>query len=166
MFLDHKLLYIYCWITFSFSFCWFDFSLIQETVHRCDVSKPSGSLPAPLFLLRLERISSQASWSPGRSTTRGACQILLCTETLHQPHHQTKVGLWLYKSRKCGVTNNLKKKGAWHVCIYAQVWKERQPRDYVFRFVSEGKHRERPELQLYQVSYFHHISSYFMTRQQ
>lgn len=50
-----------------------------------------GSLPAGLRSLEHWCVSTQACHPERRSTPRGNCQILLCTQTLHQPHYKAEV---------------------------------------------------------------------------
>lgn len=74
------------------------FPVIQDSHHCWDAAEHVGSLPVVLYSFWHKCISSQACQSPGRCTTWGARQILLCTKTLHQPHHKTEVSSWI--SRK------------------------------------------------------------------
>lgn len=84
-----KYYYIF-FLNYYYAF-WLTFPVIQDSLQRWDVAEYCGSLPAGLYSLRHKCISSQACQSPGRSTTRGARQILFCTKALHQSHYKTAV---------------------------------------------------------------------------
>lgn len=90
----------YCDTVGCFPSMWlFFFLVIQDSDQYCHVA---DSLSAGLCSLWDKCISSQASQSPWRCATWGACQILLCTKTLHQSHYTAEVSLFV---KCCGINN-------------------------------------------------------------
>lgn len=129
------------------------FLAVQVSRQRWDVAEYSGSLPAGLYSLWHQRISTQACQSPGRRTTWGARQILFCTKTLHQPHYKTEVSSGFFT--KIVLTTFYSRMQKISTCcltlFYAQVWEKSQSRYDVCRCVGKGEHREYSRIQLCQV---------------